>query len=125
MVPSIENFVASSLGDGTLFRFWLDEWSNKGCLRAKFPRIFALTQHLQGTVKECWDGGWNPSLAAHLSEQRVEEFMSMQQMLEGRRPREGARDGWMTRQDREVIDFTRSRVKTKVQTYQFGELREN
>ena len=43
----------------------------------------------QGTVKDCWDGGWSPSLAAQLSDQRLEEFLSMQQMLEGWRPREG------------------------------------
>ena len=95
VVPSIQQFFAPSLGDGVLFWFWLDEWSDKGCLRGKFPRLFALTQHPQGTVKEYWDGGWNPSLAAHLLEQRVEEFMSMQQMLEGQTPREGARDGWI------------------------------
>ena len=95
VVPSIQQFFVPSLGDGALFRFWLDEWSDKGCLRGEFPRLFALTQHPQGTVKECWDRGWNPSIAAHLSEQRVEEFMSMQQMLEGRRPRDDARDGWI------------------------------
>ena len=99
MVPSIQKIFVASLGDGDLFRFWLDEWSNKGCLRGKFPRLFALTQHPQGTVKECWDGGWNPSLAAHLSEQRLGEFMSMQQMLVGRMPREGARDGWIWRNE--------------------------
>ena len=73
--------------------------SDKGCLRGKFPRLFALTQHQQSTVKECWDGGWNPSLAAHLSDQRLGEFMSMQQMLEGWRPMEGARDGWIWRNE--------------------------
>ena len=31
----------------------------------------------------------------------------------------------LTRRDREVVDFTRSRVKNKVRTYHFGELREN
>ena len=32
----------------------------------------------QGTVKDCWDGGWSPSLVAQLSDQRLEEFLSMQ-----------------------------------------------
>ena len=54
---------------------------------------------MQGTVKDCWDGGWIPSLAAHLSAQRLEDFLSMQQMLEGWRPREGTRDGWIWRKD--------------------------
>ena len=31
----------------------------------------------------------------------------------------------VTRRDREVVDFTRSRVKNKVRTYHFWELREN
>ena len=99
VVPHILKFFAASLGDGALFRFWLDEWSDKGCLRGRFPRLFALTPHPQGKVKECWDGGWNPSLAAHLSEQRVGEFISMQQMLEGRRPREGVTYGWIWRNE--------------------------
>ena len=43
MVPHIQKFFAASLGDGALFRFWLDEWSDKGCLRGRFPRLFALT----------------------------------------------------------------------------------
>ena len=47
VVPSIKKFFAASLGDGALFRFWLDEWSDKGCLRGKFPRLFALSQHPQ------------------------------------------------------------------------------
>ena len=99
VVPIIQKFFAARLGDSALFWFWLDEWSDKGCLRGKFPRLFAVTRHPQGTVKECWDGGWNPSFAAHLSEQRLGEFMSMQQMLEGWRPREGARDGWIWRNE--------------------------
>ena len=67
VVPIIQKIFSARLGDSALFRFYLDEWSDKGCLREKFPRLFVLTRHPQGTVKECWDGGWNPSLAAHLS----------------------------------------------------------
>ena len=78
VVPSIKIFFSASLGDGNLFRFWLDEWSDKGCLRGKFPRLFAITQHPQGTVRDCWDGGWSPSLAVQLSDQRPKEFLSMQ-----------------------------------------------
>ena len=78
VVPIIQKFFSARLGDGALFRFWLDESSDKGCRRGKFPPLFAITQHPQGTVKECWDGGWSLSLAAHLSDQRLEEFLSMQ-----------------------------------------------
>ena len=99
VVPSIKIFFSASLGDGNLFRFWLDEWSDKECLRGKFPRLLAITQHPQGTVRDCWDGGWSPSLAVQLSDQRLEEFLSMQQLLEGWRPREGARDGWIWKKD--------------------------
>ena len=65
VVPTIRQFFSAQLGDGASFRFWLDEWSDKGCLRGIFPRLFAITQHPQGTVKDCWDGGWSPSFAAH------------------------------------------------------------
>ena len=99
VVPIIQKFFSARLGDGTLFRLWLDEWSDKGCLRGKFPRLLAITRHLQGTVKDCWDGGWSLSLAAHLSDQGLEEFLSIHQMLEGQRPREGARDGRIWRKD--------------------------
>ena len=57
VVPIIQKFFSARLGDGALFHFWLDEWLDKGCLRGKFPRLFAITRHLQGIVKECWDGG--------------------------------------------------------------------
>ena len=36
-----------------------------------------ITRHVQGTVKDCWDEGWSLSLAAQLSDQRLEEFLSM------------------------------------------------
>ena len=77
VVPSIQKFFSASLGDGNLIRFWLVEWSDKGCLRGKFPRLLTITQHPQGTVKDCWDGGWSPSLAVQLSDQRLEEFFSI------------------------------------------------
>ena len=77
VISTIQNFFSARLGDGALFRFWLDEWSDKGCLREKFPRLLAITRHPQGTVKECWDGGWSPSLAAHLSDQRLGGFLSI------------------------------------------------
>ena len=74
----------------------------------------AITRHPQSTVKECWDGGWSPSLAAHLSDQRLEEFLSMQQMLEGWRPREGARDGWIWRKE----PFSVRGLYQQLRTYQ-------
>ena len=114
VVPSIKIFFSASLGDGNLFRFWLDEWSDKGCLRGKFPQLFAITQQPQGTVRDCWDGGWSPSLAVQLSDQRLEEFLSMQQLLEGWRPREGARDGWIWKKD----DFSVRRLYQQLRTAQ-------
>ena len=107
VVPSIKIFFSASLGDDNLFRFWLDKWSDKGCLRGKFP------WHPQGTVKECWDGGWSPSLAVQLSDQRL-EFLSMQQLLEGWRPREGARDGWIWKKD----EFSVRRLYQQLRTAQ-------
>ena len=45
-------------------------------------------------MEKCWEGTWNPTLAGALSDQRVEEFMIMQQSLVHKRPWSGARDGW-------------------------------
>ena len=97
-----------------MFRFWLDEWTDKGCLIGKFPRLFAITQHPQGTVRDCWDGGWSGSLAVQLSDQGLEEFLSMQQLLEGWRPWEGARDGWIWKKD----DFSVRRLYRQLRTAQ-------
>ena len=44
---------------GALFRFWLDEWSDKGC---QF-RIFALTQHSQAQSKSVGTEGGTHQLA--------------------------------------------------------------
>ena len=43
---------------------------------------------------ECLVGTWNPTLTGALLDQRVEEFLSMQQFLVLERPQSMARDGW-------------------------------
>ena len=45
-------------------------------------------------MKEYWDGTRNQTLVGALSDQRVEEFMIIQQSLVHKRPQSGARHGW-------------------------------
>ena len=45
-------------------------------------------------MKEYWDGTWNQTLVGALSNQRVEEFMTIQQSLVHKWPQSGACHGW-------------------------------
>ena len=48
----------------------------------------------RATMEECWDGTWNPPLARALSDQKIKEFMFMQQSIVHNRPQSGVCDGW-------------------------------
>ena len=45
-------------------------------------------------MEECWEDTWNLKLAGALLDQRVEEFMIMQQSLVHNKPQREVRDGW-------------------------------
>ena len=51
-----------------------------------FPRLFALSMNPMATVVECWGDTWNLALAKALSDQRVAEFLFMQQSILHKRP---------------------------------------
>ena len=76
-----------------MLQYWTDDWSTQGILSKAFPHLFALSRNLRATV-ECWDGTWNSMLAGALSNQRIEEFMVMQQSIVHKRPQRGVCDGW-------------------------------
>ena len=60
-----------------------------------FPLRFALSTNPRAIVAECWDGIWNQTLARALLDQKVEEFLLMQQSTLYKRPQSGAPDGWV------------------------------
>ena len=61
--------------------------------RFKWGGIPPLSTNPRARV-ESWDDTWNPTLAGALSDQRVEEFMIMQQSLVHKKPQRVVRDGW-------------------------------
>ncbi|XP_078446333.1 uncharacterized protein LOC144715273 [Wolffia australiana] len=79
--PLVREFFWVQLGNGAGFRFWMDNWTSHGRFRDLFPHLYALARHWQVLVEECWDGVWCPTFAAILSNQRVEDFLSLQQIL--------------------------------------------
>ena len=76
-----------------MFQYWTNDWLTRGILSEEFPCLFALSTNPRAKV-ESWDDTWNPTLAGPLSDQRVEEFMIMQQSLVHKKPQRGVRDGW-------------------------------
>ena len=86
-------FFAAQLGDGLVFQYWTDDWLTRGILSKAFPCLFALSRNPRVTVEECWDSTWNPTLAGALSDQRIEEFMVIQQSIVHKRPQRGVCDG--------------------------------
>lgn len=93
--PVVREFFRAQLGNGAGFRFWLDDWTSCGLLRELFPRLYALACPQQALVEDCWEGAWSPAFVANLSNQRVEDFIRLQQALGSWRPVEGTRDGWI------------------------------
>ena len=87
-------FFVAQLRDGLSFQYWTNNWSTQGILSEAISRLFALSINLRAKVEEFWDGMRNPTLAGALSDQRVKEFMVMQQSLIYKRPQRKVRDGW-------------------------------
>ena len=90
-------FCKPQLGDGALFRFWEDNWSEHGQLGAVFPRLYALAPDTAATVRSMWTGAWTPTLPQALSDQRLADFMSLQVRLANLRPTEEIIDAWRWR----------------------------
>lgn len=90
-------FFRPQLGDGSRFRFWLDEWSGHGPLKNMFPRLCALARDKSVTVEHCWNGAWLPPLDGRLSDQRISELLELLSTLASVRPLEGSYDAWVWR----------------------------
>ena len=92
--PHVSEFFKAKLGNGSIFKYWLDAWSTRGVLRYAFPRLFALSQNPKATVGDCWDNAWSPIFEGAVSDHRFREFLNMQQSLVQLRPLSGKRDAW-------------------------------
>ncbi|EOY02885.1 Uncharacterized protein TCM_017287 [Theobroma cacao] len=59
MPIGVQPFFDLAFGDGENIRFWLDHWTENGCLKEMFPRIYALAENKCRVVKEFgqWENG--------------------------------------------------------------------
>ena len=72
----------------------MDEWSGNGRLNQSFPCLFALALDPEGSVKQAWQNAWAPALPSALSDQRMLDFMQLQELLANQRPFAGP-DAWI------------------------------
>ena len=91
---AVQPFFRPKQGTRESFRFWADEWSGNGSLGQSFPRLFALTSDPEGSVRQAWQNAWAPALPTALSDQRVLDFMRLQELLANQRPSTGP-DAWI------------------------------
>ena len=82
---AVQPFFRPKLGIGESFCFWADEWSGNGHVSQSFPRLFALASDPEGFVRQAWQNAWAPSLPAALSDQRVIDFMRLQELMANQR----------------------------------------
>ena len=54
--PLEQQFFRPQLGNGAVFRFWEDKWSDQGRLADSFPRLYALAADQSATVQLAWTG---------------------------------------------------------------------
>ena len=89
--PQVQRFFQPQLGDGETFRFWDENWSG----HRLFPRLYALSMDKGVVVRRAWNDAWVPPLPQALSDQRVAELISLQELLADRRLSEVVQDAWV------------------------------
>ena len=73
VLPKVQDFFLTKLGDGSSFFFWLHEWSGW----TPFERSSQDYLHWS-RVRDCLDDTWNPFSEENLSDLGVEEFTKTQ-----------------------------------------------
>ena len=75
--PLVQQYFRPQLGNGAIFRFWEDNWSDLGHLANGFPRLYALAPDPLAIVQSAWTGAWTPALPMALSDQRVDDLLRL------------------------------------------------
>ena len=112
--PRVSEFFKVKLRDGSIFRYWLDAWSARGILSVAFPILVVLAQNPNATVGDCWDNVCSPTFEGVVSDQRVREFLIMQQAFVQLRPLSSERDAW----EKENAHFSVHRAYKRIQERQ-------
>ena len=58
-------------------------------MREASPRLFTVARNLDAAIGDCWDNMWSPIFDGAVSDQRVGEFLDMQQSIVQMRPLSG------------------------------------
>ena len=90
----MQPFFRPRLGARETFRFWRDEWSAHRRFSQLFPRLYALSLDVDEPVSRPWQDAWTPALREAMSDQRVADFLRLQEVLADSRPSEG-NDVWI------------------------------
>ena len=96
----VQPFFRPQLGDRIDFRFWEDDWSERGRLADAFPHLYGLAPVRNDTIWSAWSGAWTPTLPQALSDQRLSDFLGLQSQLADIQLLEATRDAWIWRQSR-------------------------
>ena len=95
----MQPFFRPRLGAGETFRFWSDDWLGHGRFSQIFPRLYALSLDLDESVSRAWQDAWTLALREAMSDQRVADFLRLQELIADRRPSEG-NDVWIWSEQR-------------------------
>ena len=90
----MQPFFCPRLGAGETFQFWSDDWSGNQRFSQIFPRLYALSLDPDESVSRAWQDAWTPALREAMSDQRVADFLRLQEHIADRRPSEG-NDVWI------------------------------
>ena len=77
----MQPFFRPWLGVGETFRFWSDNWSGHGRFIQLFPRLYALSLDPNELVSRAWQDVWIPALREAMSDQRVADFLRLQELI--------------------------------------------
>lgn len=77
--PRFKECINWKLGRGNCIRFWHDEWLDGGCLKTRFPRIYAIAQSKNMRVEEAYateNGGlsWTVNVSRNLNDWEVFDY---------------------------------------------------
>ena len=83
--------MAFTIGNGTKIRFWTDLWCVCTVLSQRFPHLYGMAAHRNGTVEEMWDqnvgqGGWDLRFVGDFNDWELDMVGNLLHVLRGYKP---------------------------------------
>ena len=88
--------------------------SGRGRFSQIFPRLYSLSPDPNEPVSRAWRDAWTPALREALSDQRVTDFLRLQELIADRRPSEG-NDVWIWSEQRFSARAVYSRLREQAE----------